>query len=305
MGVVYRAWDRRLERHVAVKMATELDEIAAERLEREARSLARISHPSLVSVFDIGRDEAGQPFLVMELLEGESLARHLETHTYSQAGAVELMLPVLEGLAHCHEAGLVHRDVKPENLIVVRDGTSRPRLKLVDFGIAKRTDLASDLTFGVIGTPDYMAPEQLQPRAVVGPAVDVWSSCVCIYVMATGQRPFEGESLAELFQAIAHAPLPYPRHADMDGALFAILAHGTRKNAADRPSSMRVLLAALEAWLERAKADTRAAPASRSRPDAETVSSPVPIETVDPSTTAPPPTSTLDAAIRRSFRGTK
>lgn len=318
MGKVFRAWDSRLERAVAIKMASGLDAVAAERLEREARSLARISHPSLVTLFDIGRDDSGHPFLVMELLEGETLTRYVEVRGHlAEVEAVELVLPVLDGLSLCHDAGLVHRDIKPDNLIVVRDSAGRPQLKLVDFGIARRTDLASDLTVGILGTPDYMAPEQLSVGGPVGPATDVWSCCVCLYAMATGRLPFGGNGLGEIFHAIARAPLPYPRDVHMDGKLFAILAHGTRKDPADRPPSVRSLRLALEGWLalERPQSAPRTVGTAQATIRSELSStlgaeaaapSDAPVSApAEPSESGSRAVGRLDELIRRSLRGTK
>lgn len=266
MGLVWRARDPRLERDVAVKFVkAQGDEgMYAARLEREAKALARLNHPALVTVFDCRRGDDGAPFVVMELLQGESLADW--SHVRGAAGAddaVRLMLPVLDGLQAAHAVGVVHRDLKLDNIFLARgaDGVVRP--KIIDFGIAHLDSVRSDLTVGLIGTPEFMAPEQVVLGEAVGPAADQWAACICLYVLASGQSPFSGD-FSQLFRAIREAPLPFPRNGSIDGRLFRILAKGTRKSPGDRFGSVGELRDALLEW-QRQRQREGAAPPARSR----------------------------------------
>jgi eukaryotic-like serine/threonine-protein kinase len=206
MASVYRARDTALGREVALKVLAENltgDEELRKRFLREARLAARLSHPNVVSVFDVGEEENGQPFIVMELIEGETLA---ERGRVSADEARGLALQAARGLTHAHEAGLVHRDVKPANLLLRRDGT----LKIADFGIARATETTRLTQVGtVLGTAAYLAPEQALGEEV-GPAADVYSLGAVLYELLTGRPPFEFESLADLAEkqrAMAIAPV--------------------------------------------------------------------------------------------------
>ncbi|HEX7828700.1 MAG TPA: serine/threonine-protein kinase, partial [Thermoanaerobaculia bacterium] len=166
MGIVYRAKDTRLGREVAIKVLTNVTFSDRERLlrfEQEARATGMLNHPNLLTVYDVGRDDDGNPFLVTELLEGETLRARLERGPLSPRRAVDASLQMALGLAVAHEKGIVHRDLKPDNIFLTRDG----RLKILDFGIAKLTSANPDgATFEmaatepgmVMGTVGYMSP---------------------------------------------------------------------------------------------------------------------------------------------------
>ncbi len=197
MASVFLARDVELDRPVAVKLLAENlagDPSFEKRFVREARLAARLSHPNVVSVYDAGEDGA-QPYIVMELVQGETLADLLARRgRIPPDEARALALQAAEGLAHAHEAGLVHRDVKPQNLILRGDGT----LKIADFGIARTAETTALTQAGtVLGTAAYLSPEQALGQEV-GPAADVYSLGAVLYELLTGRPPFEFDSLEDL-----------------------------------------------------------------------------------------------------------
>ncbi len=289
MGEVWRGWDPRLERAVAIKLGQGADPRTHARVLREGRMLARLRHPAIVTVFDVGRDPAGVPFVVMELLEGEDLGAVLEREgPVGDGAAVGWILPVLEGLVIAHENGVVHRDIKPDNVFLARQSDGPPRPVLVDFGIARPPSGVDAVTGGVFGTPAFMAPEQLRERGEVGPAADQWATAVTVYQLTTGRLPFGGANVADVFLHTVKAPLPFPRDGSMDSRLFAILARATRKDPADRFPSARAMAEALREWRA-----TRPA-----RPPSKPTFSTPPAPLDEPPEPAVP---SLDDAIRRRF----
>ncbi|HET8796265.1 MAG TPA: protein kinase [Thermoanaerobaculia bacterium] len=209
MGVVYRAKDTRLGREVAIKVLTHVAFSDRERLlrfEQEARATGMLNHPNLLTVFDVGRDEAGNPYLITELLEGETLRSRLERGPLASRRAVDAALQMAQGLAAAHEKGIVHRDLKPENIFLTRDG----RLKILDFGIAKLTtkdpdgptfEMAATEPGMVIGTVGYMSPEQVRGEAVDHRS-DLFSLGAIFFEMLSGVRAFKRNSSIETLSAI-------------------------------------------------------------------------------------------------------
>ena len=197
MAIVYRCHDERLGRPVAVKVLADnlaADESFRRRFVREAQLAARLQHPNVVSIYDTGEAE-GRPFIVMEYVEGETLADVVRREGRLEPDrAVELAIQACAGLDHAHRAGLVHRDVKPQNLLLRDDGV----LKVADFGIA-RSRHATRLTDvgGVLGTAAYLAPEQAAGEDVTA-AADVYALGVVLYQMLAGEVPHDATSLAEL-----------------------------------------------------------------------------------------------------------
>jgi eukaryotic-like serine/threonine-protein kinase len=197
MASVYLARDTELDRPVAIKLLAENvagDEGLRKRFVREARLAARLSNPNVVTVFDAGEDE-GRPYIVMEYVEGETLAELLARRRRLPATeARDLALQACRGLAHAHAAGLVHRDVKPQNLLLRGDGA----LKIADFGIARAVEGTALTQAGtVLGTAAYLSPEQALGEPVSA-ASDVYSLGAVLYELLTGRPPLQPESLAEL-----------------------------------------------------------------------------------------------------------
>jgi serine/threonine-protein kinase len=199
MSTVHLAFDRRLERRVAVKLLAEHlaeDPTFVSRFQREAQAAARLIHPNIVQVFDSGQDErAGQYFIVMEYIEGQSCAEILRDDGWVEVDeAVAIIEQACQGLHYAHRHGVVHRDVKPGNLLRSRDG----EVKLADFGIAKATEQSSITQVGsVLGTAAYLAPEQARGEEA-GPRADLYALGVVTYQLISGRLPYEAGSLTEL-----------------------------------------------------------------------------------------------------------
>jgi serine/threonine protein kinase len=238
MAVVYLARDTELGRAVAIKLLAENlvdDPELRRRFVREARLAARLSHPNVVAVYDAG-EEDGRPYIVMECVEGESLAETVRREGRLDPDRVrELALQACAGLEHAHRAGLVHRDVKPGNLLVTEDGT----LKIADFGIAHAAEGTRVTEVGtVLGTAAYLSPEQASGEPVT-PASDLYSLGACLYELLTGRPPYGYETLGDLLERRSAGPPPpldgVP--AELSAPILACLAGDPRK----RPSSAAAL----------------------------------------------------------------
>jgi len=256
MGEVWQATNLRLDLPVAIKLIRgDLDRSALRaRLQLEARSAAKLGHPAIVRVFDIGDSEFGDPFIVMELLQGETLAQMLDLGRLSPARTVQLLLPIIDALSVAHARGIVHRDLKPDNLFVaVEDARVQP--KILDFGIAKITAVQSGeerLTEAgtVVGSPSYLSPEQARGRDDIDFRVDIWSLCVVLYEAITGEVPFVAPNYNALLRAIVEdAPRSIVDAATGDTKLWDILKTGLAKDRRDRYQSMTDLGKALATWL--------------------------------------------------------
>jgi serine/threonine protein kinase len=258
MGSVWLANNRVLEYPVALKLLhADFDaEDAGDRLLREARAAARIGHRAIVRVFDFGYTEQGDPFIVMELLEGETLAEILLKRGQLDAiEAVQILLPVVDAVAEAHACGIVHRDLKPANIFLVRE-QRRIQPKVVDFGIAKMDHGSPESSRvltrqgEVIGSPGYMSPEQARGSSVISGRTDVWAICVVLYECITGATPFGGDNYNAWMRAIIEdAVVPSVDLNGGDAELWAILERGMRKTPEERWGSMRELGAALAGWL--------------------------------------------------------
>jgi serine/threonine protein kinase len=228
MGVVYEAMHLALERRVAVK--TLLDEVSADpqigaRFEREARAASAIGHPHIVDVFDLGHTSDGLLFMVMELLDGESLGSMLKrTPQLPIALAVHLISQVLSGLGAAHKHGIVHRDLKPDNIFVLSSDERPNFVKIVDFGISKvikpstpgnpnlTAKVAGTMVGSVLGTPLYMSPEQaIGQTAAIDHRTDLYSAGVVLYEMLCGRTPYLGESYVQIFASLLEGHYPAPR----------------------------------------------------------------------------------------------
>ena len=241
MGVVYSAWDRRLNRAVALKTirANDSGPDAAERLRREARAGARVNHPNICQMYDIGT-EGEQFYIAMELLEGESLASRLEEGALPLKDAVTVMLSVLSALDELHKNGLIHRDLKPSNIFLTPHG-----VKLLDFGLALTVDLderQARLTMPgtIIGTPRYLSPEQLMGEPADHRA-DVFASGAVLYEMLTGRPAFDATSIPKLVHAVVYEHPPGlggpPAVVAVDRTIHKALA----KRPQDRYASARAM----------------------------------------------------------------
>ena len=253
MGAVWVARNRVLDVDVAIKLISLKQQgrepaAMSQRLLDEARAAARLGHPSIVRIHDFGQTHVGDPFIAMELLEGEDLADVLiREGALDPLYAVQLLLPIAHALATAHEKAIVHCDVKPENIFLMPgDGGVVP--KLLDFGIARMLDSPDQRSpeGSVLGTPDYMSPEQAKAQDA-GPASDIWSFCVVLYEAVCGACPFEAEDSKSLFRAIVEQQALPPE--GLDARLWAILSHGLDKDPAGRWGSMRELGEALALWL--------------------------------------------------------
>jgi hypothetical protein len=194
MGEVYRAWDERLERHVALKALTNAD---ARMLETEGRAAAAIAHPNVVSIYDTGTHD-GVPFVVSELISGESLRSMIDRGAITRTLARELGLQLVRGVAAAHARGVVHRDLKPSNLLVTEDGT----LKIVDFGLAKsERDVDATEPGTLLGTCGYLAPEQARGESADARS-DLFAVGAILYELFSGRRAFEGATFAERLSAV-------------------------------------------------------------------------------------------------------
>jgi serine/threonine-protein kinase len=208
MGVVYEAFDTVIERPVALKMlrtdvyaAEQLADVRA-RFKREAHSAGRLSHPNIVTIFDYGEHE-GTPYIAMDLMTGEELARSLESGArMGLPQVVRVMDQLLSALAYAHERGVVHRDMKPSNIFVLRDGT----IKVVDFGLARIEASNLTETGTLLGTPAYMSPEQFLGLPVDARS-DIFSVGVILYQMLTGDRPFTGSPSTIMQKVLRQDPV--------------------------------------------------------------------------------------------------
>jgi serine/threonine protein kinase len=197
-GVVYEAWDGRLERPVAVKAIEQHGE-AGRRVLREAQAAARLNHPGIVTLYEMGEEE-GSALLVTELVEGQTLARLSERGALCDREIGEIGADLCEALDHAHSRGVVHRDIKPQNVQVIEDG--EPRAKLMDFGVAHLAGDAPLTAAGdLVGTLAYMSPEQAEGRAA-GPEADVYSLALTLYECWGGENPFRRAAPAATARAI-------------------------------------------------------------------------------------------------------
>jgi serine/threonine protein kinase/Tol biopolymer transport system component len=253
MGVVYKAEDTRLERPVALKflnLATDTGDESRARFEREARAAAALDHPNICTVYEIDEAE-GRPFIAMAFLEGETVQQLAEKSPLTIDDVLELGVQVAKGLAAAHEKGVVHRDIKSANLMVVRATTgSEPQLKIMDFGLAQLAAGAAKLTQdgSTLGTAAYMSPEQSRGEKV-DQRSDLWSLGVVLHEMLTGQMPFRGEYQQAVVYSILHEePQPITAlRSGVDLELERIVLKTLQKDQEDRYQSAVDLLVDLRA----------------------------------------------------------
>jgi serine/threonine-protein kinase len=294
VATVWRGWDLRLERAVAVKVLDRTglggDPSAATRFDREARTLARLAHPNIVTVYDFGAQD-GVAYLVMELVEGRSLAALLAEGALPVAQAAAIAAQVCDALGAAHRAGIIHRDVKPANILIPAGGG----VKVCDFGIARLQHAAGQATLTAvdtaIGTSDYMAPEQAAGDPVDA-RTDLYALGCVLYAMLTGSPPFTGDGpISVVYQHLHRAPVPVRSHRgdvppDLDNLVGQLLA----KSPTDRPADAAQVRTRLTGW---------AAQPQAARGDAPTVSlaEAGPAGTTRAATAVATPTRTLPAAV--------
>jgi eukaryotic-like serine/threonine-protein kinase len=248
MGVVFRGRDESLDRDVALKVmrAGSADAEDKERFLREARAVARLQHPNIVTIYELGEHE-GSPFIAMELLEGIDLQRAIEGGLRPNPRAtLPIVLQLLAGLGHAHDHAIVHRDVKPSNLFLPR---GRPA-KIMDFGVARLGGTTS--TGGLlVGTPNYMSPEQVKARPVDGRS-DLFSAALILYELVTGEKAYQGDSVVALVYKIAHEDPELdliPRGPQWD-RLRDVLVRGLAKDPDERYATAAAMAADLALALQ-------------------------------------------------------
>src|SRR6267142_753936 len=262
MGEVYRAHDSRLDRTVAIKVLPASFSADRDRLQRfaqEARAAAALNHPNILSIFDIG-DENGAPYVVSELLEGETLRDHLRSGPISSRKTIDYAVQVARGLSAAHEKGIVHRDLKPENLFLTNDG----RMKILDFGLAKLTRPETESGSAdaptlhavtepglIMGTVGYMSPEQVRGQPA-DPRSDIFAFGAILYEMISGKRAFHGETSADTMSAILKEETPELSETarNVPPGLERIVRHCLEKNPSQRFHSAGDLAFDLESLTE-------------------------------------------------------
>ncbi|MBN1771746.1 MAG: serine/threonine protein kinase [Deltaproteobacteria bacterium] len=287
MGSVHEARHQLIGRACAVKLLRpEIahDVQAVQRFLREARAAAAIGHRGIVDVYDVGVSPQGRPYLVMELLRGESLGQRLHGgRRLEAAAAAEILVQVLDALAYAHRAGIVHRDLKPDNLFLVPERGGSESVKILDFGVSRmqRPDVPDEaLTRSgmVLGTPHYMAPEQAAGATDIDHRIDLYAVGVILYRCLTGRLPFSGDNYNQLILRIATVPFPRAREVEpsIPEELEAVILRATERERERRYPDADAMLRALLEFVP---------PKVRSRLGFDTV---VP---------APPPTAAAQAAL--------
>ena len=270
MGVVFRAYDTKLHRPVAIKFLSDelADAAARRRFQREAQMASSLNHPHILTVYDIGEFD-GRQYLATEFVDGGTLKNWAQQQPRTWEDVAELLTGVADGLATAHQAGILHRDIKPDNILVTTSGYA----KLADFGLAKLADTSqpTDVTRTIaeeqtqkgiiVGTIAYMSPEQASGKTLDARS-DIFSFGVVLYEMLAGHRPFQAATNLELLQQVIHGAAP-PLSADVPEPLRVLVAKALEKDPAKRYSSMREFVTALRA-AQRPSRQSPAAPVQRS-----------------------------------------
>ncbi len=267
MGAVYEATHTGIDRKFALKLMHAQADQAPEseaRFEREARAAGRIGHPNIVDVFDFGKTDEGDPYIVMELCAGESLAERLMRGPLPQHEACEVAIEMLRALEAAHGAGIVHRDIKPANVFLLPEANGKRAVKVLDFGIAKfvEGDVTLTHTGAVIGSPLYMAPEQVRAEKDVDARADVWSVGATLYEMVSGEAPHRAPSHAAVIARIVTVPAAPIRthHEDVDAQLDAIVLRALTIDKDERFPSATAMRVALDNYMSGSAATVASLP---------------------------------------------
>jgi tRNA A-37 threonylcarbamoyl transferase component Bud32 len=250
MGTVYLARHEALDRTAAVKVMLALgdDPVAVGRFRREGRAIALLRHPNIVTVYDFGEYD-GTPYMVEEYIDGGSLAAHLQAGKLQRSDALRLLRGMAAGLDYAHQRGVVHRDVKPANVLMAAEGTP----VLADFGLAKVDQQATMTASGIAtGTPAYMAPEQILDGGEIGPATDVYALATVAYEMLTARLPYESDNVMRLLMSkVRDDPVPpSERDPELPRRVDSVLARGLARQPDARWKSCSMMIEALAAVLE-------------------------------------------------------
>ncbi len=248
MATVYKAYHAALDRHVAIKVmhaAFKEDPNFLARFQREARIVARLEHPHIVPIYDYSEHE-GQPYLVMRFIEGDTLKARLQTGPMTIAQVIDISRPVCQALAYAHDQGVLHRDIKPSNVLLAAQGG----VFLTDFGLAKiaqavESTLSQD---AMIGTPQYISPEQAQGNANLDARTDIYSLGVVLYELLVGRVPFQADTPYAVIHDHIYSPLPLPRclRPDLPEPFERVLLKSLAKERDDRYTTADDMLAALD-----------------------------------------------------------
>jgi eukaryotic-like serine/threonine-protein kinase len=300
MGNVYRGFDPAISRAVAIKAIAktslgeeELKHIM-QRFRHEAQAVGRLVHPRIVQIYDYGEDD-GVAYIVMELVNGKTLAQHLQQEVgYEIREIGEIIRQLLDGLGHAHAAGVIHRDVKPANILINNDG----RIKVSDFGIARLESSQLTQIGDVLGTPHYMAPEQFI-GVDVGLWADLYSVGVIAYELLTGRKPFTGNSATVMHQVLNVAPAdPSSHNAKLSAHVDRVLQQALAKKAQDRFQSAREFADAFQEAIE-STLKTGAVPAAAPPPDTAVL-----MNAARLLNTAVPPAAAADTDVASVLQGT-
>jgi serine/threonine-protein kinase len=309
MGVVVEAEHASLGQSVAIKFllpeARQQPELV-ERFLREARAAARLHSDHVVRVFDMGTDDAGVPFMVMELLSGNDLGDELHHRgRLPVAEAVGYVVEALEAIVEAHAAGIVHRDLKPSNLFLVAKPDGGRRLKVLDFGISKvattaAPDAALTTTKSMLGSPGYMSPEQVRSTRSVDPRTDIWALGVILYEALSGEPAFLGETLGDIFAKIREEDLPpiRDRRPDVPEGLADVLAQALQRDRGKRIPDAATMRRQLLPFTAEGAARASLASLEESVVRARTIASSAPTLALDDGALDDGPDARVDAAPR-------